>query len=129
MPSLKTIVRVAIRDPQPLVRWVRSRTVAKVDSMGLVVRKCGQCWEHFFIFLQALAGFWEFDLVTGDELAVGCQSGFASRSQVHFMDQLLRFALNAFRPFIQDIGGTLLVLVKIPVAINTFSAVHLLFVN
>jgi hypothetical protein len=37
--SLKTIVRVAVREPQPLVRWVRSRTVAKVDSIGLVVRK------------------------------------------------------------------------------------------
>jgi hypothetical protein len=26
-------------------------------------------------------------------------------AKVHFMDQLLRFALNAFRHFIQDIGG------------------------
>jgi hypothetical protein len=61
--------------------------------------------EHFFIFFQALAGFWEFALVTGDELLVGRQSCFAGRSQVHFMDQLLRFALNPFRHFIQDIGG------------------------
>ena len=61
--------------------------------------------QHFFIFVQAFAGFWEFDLVTGDELIVGRQSGFASRSQVHFMDQLLRFALNALRHFIQDISG------------------------
>src|ERR1700676_2838900 len=61
--------------------------------------------QHFFIFLQALAGFWEFDLVTGDELIVCCQSCFASRRQVHFMDQLLRFALNTLRHFIQDIGG------------------------
>jgi hypothetical protein len=35
---------------------------------------------------KALPGFWEFDLVTGDELVVGCQSCFAGRSQVHFMD-------------------------------------------
>jgi hypothetical protein len=70
--------------------------------MGLVVRKCGQCsrWEivkgkqHFFIFFQALAGFWEFDLVTGDKLVVDLQSCFARRRQVHFIDQLLRFALN-----------------------------------
>jgi hypothetical protein len=27
-------------------------------------------------------------LVTGDELIVGCQSCFAGRRQVHFMDQL-----------------------------------------
>ena len=27
--------------------------------------------------LQAFAGFWEFELVTGDELIVGCQSCFA----------------------------------------------------
>src|SRR6476659_9809445 len=61
--------------------------------------------ERFFIFGQALAGFWEFDLVTGDELIVGCQSGFASRRQVHFMAQLLRLGLNTLRHFIQDIGG------------------------
>jgi hypothetical protein len=36
--SLKTIVSVASLDPQPFVRLVRSRTVAKVDSIGLVVR-------------------------------------------------------------------------------------------
>ena len=61
--------------------------------------------EHFFIFLQAFAGFWEFDLVTGDELIVSRQNGFASRRQVHFMDQLLSFALNTLRHFIQNIGG------------------------
>src|ERR1700722_5165632 len=61
--------------------------------------------QRFFIFCQAFAGFREFDLVTGDELIVGCQSGFASRRQIHFMDQLLRFALNAFGHFIQNIGG------------------------
>ena len=60
--------------------------------------------QRFFIFCQAFAGFWEFDLVTGEELIVGRQSGFASRRQVHFMDQLLRFALNAFWHFIQDVG-------------------------
>jgi hypothetical protein len=43
-PSLKTIVSVAIREPHPLVLWVRRRTVAKVDSIGLVVRRCDQCW-------------------------------------------------------------------------------------
>ena len=41
--SLKTIVRQAILDPLPLVRRCRSRTVANVDSIGLVVRKCTQC--------------------------------------------------------------------------------------
>src|ERR1700746_784995 len=51
--------------------------------------------QHFFIFVQAFAGFREFDLVTGDKLITGCQSGFASRSQVHLMDQLLRFAPTA----------------------------------
>ena len=61
--------------------------------------------QYFFIFVQAFAGFGEFALVTGDELIVGCQSGFASRRQVHFMDQLLGFALNAFGHLIQDIGG------------------------
>jgi hypothetical protein len=35
---LKTIVSVAVLEPHPFVRLVRSRTVAKVDSIGLVVR-------------------------------------------------------------------------------------------
>ena len=61
--------------------------------------------QYFFIFVQAFAGFGEFALVTGNELIVGCQSGFAGRRQVHFMDQLLCFALNAFRHLIQNIGG------------------------
>ena len=37
------MVSVAIREPQPLVRFVRSRTVAKVDSITLVLRSDGQC--------------------------------------------------------------------------------------
>ena len=36
--SLSTIARPAARDPGPLVTLVRKRTVAKVDSIGLVVR-------------------------------------------------------------------------------------------
>jgi hypothetical protein len=60
--------------------------------------------QDFFIFLQAFAGFWKFVLVTGDELIIGCQSRFAGRRQVHFMDQLLSFALNTLRHFIQDVG-------------------------
>jgi hypothetical protein len=59
--------------------------------------------QDFFIFLQTFAGLWKFDLVTGDELIVGRQSRFAGRRQVHFMDQLLSFALNTFRHLIQDI--------------------------
>jgi len=36
--SLNTIDKVAARDPHPLVFTVRNRTVANVDSIGLVVR-------------------------------------------------------------------------------------------
>lgn len=36
--SLNTIVKHATREPEPLVLRCRSRTVANVDSMGLVVR-------------------------------------------------------------------------------------------
>src|SRR6516162_9349827 len=61
--------------------------------------------QDFFILLQAFAGFWEFGLVTGDELIVSCQSCFAGRRQVHFMDQLLSFALDALGHFIQDVSG------------------------
>jgi hypothetical protein len=40
-------------------------------------RKVVKGKQDFFIFLQASAGFWEFGLVTGDELIIGCQSRFA----------------------------------------------------
>lgn len=41
--SLNTIVRHAVRVPDPLVFSVRSRTVANTLSMALVVRRCRQC--------------------------------------------------------------------------------------
>ena len=33
----------ATREAGPLVTFVRCRTVAKVDSIGLVLRRCTQC--------------------------------------------------------------------------------------
>src|SRR5262245_41754172 len=41
--SLNTIARQADRLPLPFVLVVRSRTVANVDSIGLVVRRCTHC--------------------------------------------------------------------------------------
>jgi hypothetical protein len=41
--SLKTIANALARDMQPLVLSVRSRTVAKVLSIGLLERRCFQC--------------------------------------------------------------------------------------
>ncbi len=41
--NLNTIVNVATRDPHPLVFFVRSLTVAQVDSIRLVVLICTQC--------------------------------------------------------------------------------------
>src|SRR5258705_8380582 len=41
--SLKTIASAVLLDRQPFDRIVRWRTVAKVLSMGLVVRRCFQC--------------------------------------------------------------------------------------
>ena len=41
--SLNTIASPASRDPDPLVRFVRARTGAKVDSIGFVVRRWIQC--------------------------------------------------------------------------------------
>ena len=40
--NVHTIVRVAVREPQPFVRLVRNRTVAYVDSIGLLVRRFTQ---------------------------------------------------------------------------------------
>jgi hypothetical protein len=67
-------------------------------------RKVVKGKQDFFIFLQAFARFWEFALITGNELIVGCQSRLASWCQVHFMDQLLGLVLNALGHFIKDIG-------------------------
>src|SRR6266540_5198472 len=41
--SLKAIARPAALEPGPLVTRVRSRTEAKVDSIGLLVFRCSQC--------------------------------------------------------------------------------------
>src|SRR5205085_1576015 len=41
--SLKTMASAVLFDRQPFDRIVRCRTVAKVLSMGFVVRKCFQC--------------------------------------------------------------------------------------
>ena len=41
--NLKTIARMPARETQPRVLVVRKRTVAKVDSIGIVVRMCSQC--------------------------------------------------------------------------------------
>jgi hypothetical protein len=41
--SLNAVATPAAREPGPLVTRCRSRTVAKVDSMGLVVLRWIQC--------------------------------------------------------------------------------------
>ncbi|MEY9889963.1 hypothetical protein ABIA31_003620, partial [Catenulispora sp. MAP5-51] len=41
--SLNVIAKAAVRDPAPRVTFVRSRTVANVDSIGFVVRRWIQC--------------------------------------------------------------------------------------
>src|SRR6478672_11179091 len=62
-------------------------------------RKVVKGKQDFFIFLQAFARFWEFALITGNELMAGCQSRLASWCQVHFMDQLLGLVQNALGHF------------------------------
>ena len=42
-PNMNTIVNDASRLPHPFVLRCRNRTVAKVDSIGFVVRRCTQC--------------------------------------------------------------------------------------
>ena len=41
--SLNAMASPAAREPAPLVTLVRCRTVAKVDSIGFVVRRWTQC--------------------------------------------------------------------------------------
>ena len=40
---MKAIASMPVRETQPRVFAVRKRTVAKVDSIGLVVLRCNQC--------------------------------------------------------------------------------------
>src|SRR5215467_11398895 len=68
--------------------------------LGWKVVKSKEC---FLVLLKTFTGFWEFDLVTGKELFVGRQSRFTGGGQVHFVDQLLGFCLNALGHFIEDI--------------------------
>src|SRR5512135_115024 len=46
----------AAREPGPLVTLVRNRTVAKVDSMGLVVLRCTQMLGRILVELQQHVG-------------------------------------------------------------------------
>src|SRR5918994_5849896 len=48
--SLKTIASAVLLDRQPFDRIVRWRTVAKVLSMGLVVRRCFQAVGRLLVF-------------------------------------------------------------------------------
>src|SRR2546425_3822486 len=41
--SLNAITSPAVREPAPFVTPSRNRTVANVDSIGFVVRRCFQC--------------------------------------------------------------------------------------
>jgi hypothetical protein len=59
--------------------------------------------QELLIFFQAFAGFGELGSLTENELVVTCQSRFANRRQVHFMDQLLGLAPNALGHFSQDV--------------------------
>jgi len=64
--------------------------------MGLVVPKCvldrkvvkGK--QDFFIFLQAFAGFWEFDLVTGDKPIICCLSCLAQSAGTSLAERASR---------------------------------------
>ena len=63
--SLNTIVRYAVRDPQPFVLSVRNRTVENVDSIGSVMRRLSPVFsgevvelhQHITIALQTFDGF------------------------------------------------------------------------
>ncbi len=41
--SFKTVANVGSREPQLRLHWERGRTVAKLDAIGLLVRRCTQC--------------------------------------------------------------------------------------
>src|SRR5580692_7587640 len=55
--------------------------------------------EHCFVFFQALAGFWEFDLVTGDELVIDCQSCFAGSAPGTFHGSVASLCPERFWAF------------------------------
>src|SRR5690349_5799026 len=103
-PSLKTMTKVALRDPQPLVR---SRTKpdggkGRFNRVGgaqvgpVLSREVVESEEHLLVFLQAIARLWVFELIVAQEPIVGGQGVFAGRSQVHVMKHLLGPTLQAF---------------------------------
>jgi hypothetical protein len=79
------MVKVAIREPHPLVLWVRSRNRGKGGfyRVGGSQMRPVLGWEvikskqPFFVFFQAVGRFWVLGLVTGDELIIGFQSSFS----------------------------------------------------
>src|SRR3954453_17876145 len=91
LASLKTIASAVCRDRQPLVLSVRSRTVAKVLSMGFVVRTCFHVlsWkvveskQHLAILGQAGHGFVVLGPILGDEAVEG---GLGCLAVLSFVD-------------------------------------------
>ena len=72
--SLNTMASAVLFERHPFERIVLCRTVAKVLSMGLVVRRCFQCRreivkdeQRLWIFPQALGGLVVFDSIGFDE--------------------------------------------------------------
>ena len=96
MASLKTIVKAVTREPQPLVWRVRWCTVAKVDSIGLVVRRWTQCAagevvegeHHVAVLAQALAG----------------QRVLPGGRKVHLVEQTFGVWAHALGQFVEDVG-------------------------
>ena len=114
--SLKTMVSVARREPQPLVLSVRNRTVAKVLSIGLVVRR----WTHprielggevverqqlVAVLLQARDGLGVLRLVDLDEAVEGFVGLLAARGHPDLMDAILRLRLQPLGQLVEHAPG------------------------
>lgn len=107
------MVRVASRDPQPLVFSVLSLTVAKVDSMGLGGAYvdpvlCGEVVEdkeNLPVLCQASTGLGELLTIEGEETVIDNEGLLFCRRRIDIMDLLFRRGLYAFGHLIQDIGS------------------------
>src|SRR5207344_2752781 len=111
--SLKTMASAVLFDRQPFDRMVRCRTVAKVLSMGFVVRKCFQCsagkvverQQRIAVLGQAIGRSLVFDLVGFDKGFQGRNGILRGLGHPDLLQRTLGLGVQALRQLVQDVGG------------------------
>src|SRR5664279_4083564 len=109
--SLKTIASAVLLDRHPFDRIVRWRTVAKVLSMGLVVRRCFQCsagksyQQRVPILAQAVGRLLVFGRVALDEGIERQLGGGLGFGHPDFLQRAFGLRLLALRQLGEHVRG------------------------